>query len=97
MSALHPTPTRVALLQDIADGSVHRWYHYGKRAYQIQVDRGLGEGQRYVSVKAQVDALEKAGWTRVGPIDQFYRIRSAERYELTQAGIDVLVANGGTP
>lgn len=77
MSELYPTPTRLALLRDAADGYVHR---FGS----VDTDRS---GRVVI---ARIAELERAGWVKLDPpvADRwrFWRLTPAGRAVLDAHG-----------
>lgn len=87
---LHPTPTRLALLRDIADPDVqvYRCRRFSSDKLESAVKRPY-ELERKVT--AQTDEMERAGWIRLGHADHpsMYAPRA---WELTDLGRQVLAA-----
>lgn len=79
MSELHPTPTRLALLRDVA-----HWHVYRRRGvdYDSATDR---------TVTARMAELERAGWVELGGERELDRLL----WRLTPAGRAVLDTHGG--
>lgn len=96
--SLHATKTRLALLQAVADGAVSEHYPLlPDPAYSIwdlgpPARHGL-VSTRYRKATAGVAEQEKAGWIRLGERDDPSWHKSPRRWEITDAGREVL--NGG--
>lgn len=82
---LHPTPTRLALLRDIADPAVEV---YRKRDLDSDAIKSYC-GFRVVT--AMIAEFERAGWVRLGPADH-PSIYARRPWELTDLGRQVLAA-----
>jgi hypothetical protein len=74
MIDLHPTKTRLALLQAVADGAVTEHYPILPANPYAQWDRGPGEVPRYRRVSSSVQELHRAGWIGYGAkLDDHYK------------------------
>lgn len=91
MSELHPTKTRLALLQAVADGAVaqHRPALVNYQPY-AEWDRGPGVDPRYRRVTGRVDELCHHGWIELGPKPKYYK--EPRPYVITAVGESVLGA-----
>lgn len=91
--SLHPTKTRLALLQAVSDGAVTQRYPILPASPYAELDLGPGvEGVRFRKVTGRVDELYRAGWVRLGDrLDDHYK--SPRMFVVTAAGEKVL--NGG--
>ena len=87
--SLHPTKTRLALLQAVADGDVRQCYPRPPDPIYSEMDRGYGTGRRYVKVTVKIDELERAGWVGLGE-REFDRYGAPRPWLLTPAGRAVL-------
>jgi hypothetical protein len=83
---LHPTPTRLALLQAVADGAV-----YGRTeatgTYSSFERRTVGSPAR---VTARIQELAAAGWTERGPLPADESITANRPWVLTPLGRKIL-------
>lgn len=91
--SLYPTKTRLALLQDVADGVVSEHYPFHRHSPPYtDVDRGLGASPRWVKVTARIEEMRRAGWVET-PASNGFSMRLSSRWQLTDAGRAVLEAN----
>lgn len=91
MSDLHPTPTRLALLRDVAGGSVRREYNTEP---QTEHDYNTWAGRR---VCARVAEAKAAGWVELDGTKFSTGVHGflVSYWRLTEAGRSVLDAHGG--
>jgi hypothetical protein len=86
--SLHPTPSRLALLQAISDGDVQREYPI---LPDPEVDVWLGAGRR--TVTARVAELEREGWVKLGqPLHPHHK--ATRPWLVTPAGRMILAGGG---
>jgi hypothetical protein len=91
--SLYPTKTRLALLQDVADGLVSEHYPFHRHSPPYtDVDRGPGVSPRWVKVTSRIEEMRRAGWVEIHANPGF-SMRLSTRWHLTAAGREVLEAN----
>lgn len=95
--SLHPTKTRLALLQAVADGAVTQHYPILPDPIYSQVDR-VGAGwrapgdtfaRRWDRVTSRIDELNRAGWVRLGAREGDH-YKSPRLWDVTPLGREVL-------
>jgi hypothetical protein len=80
VTALHPTPTRLALLAAVRDGRVQR--------YWPTLD-DYDESRNYLKVNAAIGEFRRVGWVTHPSRDVG---RPYSYYQLTTAGAEILAA-----
>jgi hypothetical protein len=100
MAELHPTKTRLRLLQAVADGAVtwHWALTYRRRSYACVDLVGAGwdrpsASPRWRVVTARVEELSRAGWVAIKSTPGLAPAAPTEM-ELTPAGQTVLYLHG---
>lgn len=93
MTSLHPTPTRLALLQAVDDGEV--WEHYPMLPDPSYSTWKPSDSRLSSRVTARIEELRRAGWVSLLRRSEGAHWKAPRQWDLTDAGRSVLQAGRG--